>query len=141
LGRIIKTGSASKDRIMLERSIALALRELASQSSPDEMTHDLVAYIALSLQAIAESIDESVMAWEKRGYWVKADRFRMEWSWAGRLGDAMRQSLLAEDWNKVALIAAQIAEYMHKIKVPKSYKIGTPWSGSWQVLKSPKQGH
>ena len=42
--------------------------------------------MVLALEEIAVSIDVSVQAWEKRDYWVKADRFRMEWEWAGALG-------------------------------------------------------
>ena len=42
------------------------------------------------LEAIDESIEQSVAAWEKRGYWLKADRFRQEWRWAGDLGRRMR---------------------------------------------------
>ena len=41
-------------------------------------------------------IDSSVAAWEKRGYWVKADRFRMEWAWAGSLAEKMRTAMRKE---------------------------------------------
>lgn len=84
--RLIKSGSAGKDRILLEKGIIIAIRELSKQSDVDDLTRDILAYVSLSLNAIGETIDESVAAWEKRGYWIKADRYRMEWSWAGNWG-------------------------------------------------------
>ena len=98
MSRVIKTGSAGKDRILLEKGIIVAIRELTKQSGMDATTRDLLAYIALSLKAIGETIDESVAAWEKRGYWIKADHYRMEWIWASNWGEEMKQAILKEDW-------------------------------------------
>ncbi len=39
----------------------------------------------LALEEINSNIDKSVEAWEKRGYWVKADKFRLDWEWSGKL--------------------------------------------------------
>ena len=139
--RLVKSGSASKDRILLERGIVLALRELVHQSNPDDDTRDLIAYITLSLWAIAETIDESVDAWEKRGYWVKADRFRMEWSWTKNLGDAMYRSAIEDEWVSLAQISAQVGEKLKAVKIPQRHRMGAPWVGAWQRLISPKQGH
>ncbi len=75
----------------------LAIRQLMKQSQPDDSTRDLAAYIGMALIEIGETIDISVQAWEKRGYWVKADRFRMEWEWAGSLGKAMMTALTNDD--------------------------------------------
>jgi hypothetical protein len=139
LGRLIKTGSASKDRIWLEKSILVAIRELAKQTNLDENTYDLVAFIALSLKGIGDTVEESVAAWEKRGYWVKADRYRIEWNWASRLGEDLQQAILIEDWESVAKIIAQITQKMSKVNVPTRNRIDAPWVGSWDRLKLPNQ--
>jgi hypothetical protein len=141
LGRLIKTGSASKDRILLEKGIVLAIRELAKQSGIDEATRDLLAYIALSLTAIGETIDESVAAWEKRDYWVKADHYRMEWIWATNLGLELRQAILREDWGDVVKITALVTQKMSKVKITQRKRLGSPWAGSYERLISPNQGH
>ena len=141
MGRLVKSGSASKDRILLERGIVLALRELVHQPNPDDNTRDLIAYITLSLWAIADTIDESVGAWEKRGYWVKADRFRMEWNWTKSLGDNLYRSAIEDDWVSLAQISAQVGEKLKAVKIPQRHHMGTPWVGAWQRLISPKQGH
>lgn len=141
MGRLIKTGSASKDRILLEKGIVLAIRELAQQSAMDDDTRDLVAYIALSLSAVGETIDESVAAWEKRGYWVKADRYRMEWTWANTLGEDLKQAILREDWANVVKITAQVTQKLSKVKLAQRNRLGSPWMGSYKKLISPNQSH
>ena len=110
MGRLINPDSAGKERTRLTKTIALAVRELAKQAAPGAESRDMAAYIALSLDGIAGTIDISVTAWEKRGYWVKADRFRMEWLWAGHLAGKLRTALIAEDWGGVAALAAQTPE-------------------------------
>jgi hypothetical protein len=100
LGRVINPDAVGKERTQLMRSVVLALRELMQQNTIDPMTRDLAAYLALALLAIDETVDTTATAWEKRDYWLKADRFRMEWSWAGRLGE-YAPAVLADDWPKV----------------------------------------
>ncbi len=136
MSRVIKIESAGKDRTQLVRAVVLALRELMRQTQTDPLTYDLAAFIALSLKEISETIDSSVSAWEKRGYWVKADRFRMEWAWADTLSEAMKQAVLSDDWAGVARSAAQVAGKLGDTKVPVRHKLGTPWTGAWDKLRS-----
>ncbi len=141
MGRLVKTGTAGKDRVLLEKGIVVAIRELARQPGMNETTRDLLAYIALSLISIGETIDESVGAWEKRGYWVKADRYRMEWSWASRLGDEMKQAITDENWPEVARNLGQVTEKLSTVKIAQRNRLGSPWTGSYQKLISPNQSH
>ena len=135
MSRIINPESAGKERTQLTRVVVLALRELIQKTSVDDQTRDLAAFIALALASIYETIDISVAAWEKRGYWVKADRFRMEWIWTQSLGGALRTALLAEDWATVAGVSAQVMQKLKEVDVPRRNQIGTPWVGAWQRLR------
>lgn len=134
MGRIVKTGSAGKDRVLLEKGIAIAIRELAEQQGMDENTLDLLAYIAFSLRSISLTIDSSVEAWEKRGYWIKADRYRLEWNWAGNMGDELRQAIQSADWGEVARIIAQVSQKLSKVKISQHNRLGSPWTGSYNKL-------
>ncbi len=136
MGRVINPETASKERTRLTRAVVLALRELMRQSEPDEHTRDLAAFIVLALDEVDSTIDASVGAWEKRGYWIKADRFRMEWDWAGKLSNTMRTALLEENWPVVAMTAAQVTEKLKDIKVPQRHQLGTPWEGAWDQMKN-----
>lgn len=138
MSRVINTQSASKDRTQLTRSIVLALRELMIQTESNETTRDLAAFISLALEEIFLTIDVSVNAWEKRGYWVKADRFRMDWLWSETLGKKMRQAITSEDWQTVAITSAQVAEKLRDVDVPKRHRLGTPWVGAYQKLQNSK---
>ena len=93
MAKIYSPESAGKDRTRLSKTIVLALRELMKQTQPDTLTSDLTAYVVLALEEIAGNIDRSVEAWEKRGYWVKADKFRLEWEWAASSAAKMRRAL------------------------------------------------
>ena len=136
MGRVINLEGVGKERKQLVRAIILALRELTKQNEPDEKTRDLAAFIALCLDAIHNTIDESVGAWEKRGYWLKADRFRLEWAWTETLGQKMRKAVLEEDWPLVAITAAQVGEKFKDVKQPQRNRLGIPWNGAWKRLQS-----
>lgn len=135
MSKIYSPESAGKDRARLSKTIVLALRELMKQTEPDATTRDLTAFIVLALEEIAVNIDGSVEAWEKRGYWVKADRFRLEWEWAGISAAKMRTALNEEDWGTVAVSAALIAQKVGKVSVPLRNRLGTPWVGAYKRFK------
>jgi hypothetical protein len=134
LGRVINPDSAGKERSRLSRFVVLCIRELAKQTEVNAEARDQAAFIALALQGISSGIEASVAAWEKRDYWVKADKFRMEWSWAGSTAQKMRQAVLGEDWAAVAGLSAQIGERFKKIALPEKNRLGKPWVGAYQEL-------
>ena len=135
MSRIINPESAGKQRTQLSKAIVLAVRELARQKDVTAETRDLASFIAMALQIIADGIEVSVTAWEKRDYWIKADKFRMEWLWAGQIAEKMRTSVLSEDWASVALLSAQTAQKLAKIKVSDNHRLGKPWVGAFEQLK------
>ncbi len=135
MGRVINPDGAGKERTRLVKSIVLAMRELMRQSEPDEHSRDLAAYIAMALMEINETVESSVGAWEKKGYWVKADRFRMEWIWTDRVGKQMRDAVLNDDWATIAMTVAQLGGKLNNVDVPARNRLGTPWEGAYQQLQ------
>ncbi len=131
---VINPESAGKERTQLTKAIVIAVRELAKQKEVTNEARDLAAFIALALKSISDGIDVSVAAWEKRGYWVKADRFRMDWLWTGQYADKMKTAILAEDWGAVAMLSAQIAQKFGKIVVSENHRLGKPWVGAYRQL-------
>lgn len=136
MSRVYNPDSAGKERNILTRGVVLALRELMKQQGTDELTKDLAAFVALSLNEINATIEASVGAWEKRGYWVKADKFRLEWEWAGQYSKVIADALLKDNWATVAMTSAKIAQKLGKVTVPVRHRLGTPWVGAWKKLKS-----
>ena len=133
---IINPDSAGKERTRLTKAIVLAVRQLAKQSQVNQEARDLAAFIAMALRIISEGIDVSVAAWEKRDYWIKADKFRMEWNWTGQFADKMKTAVLTDDWGTVAMLSAQIAQKFNKIVVSENHRLGKPWVGAFQKMQA-----
>ena len=136
MSRVINPESAGKERAQLSKAVVLAVRELAKQKDVTAEAKDLAAFIALALKNISEGIDISVAAWEKRGYWVKADRFRMDWVWTGQVADKMKVAIFTNDWGTIAMLMPQIAQKFGKIAVSENHRLGKPWVGAFKQLTS-----
>ncbi len=136
MSRIINIESVGKQRTQLTKAVALALRELSRQTSTGTEAQDLAAFIAIALETIAAGIDSSVAAWEKRGYWVKADRFRMDWAWAAPMASQMDAAVKAGDWPNIALLAARIASHLGRVLVSDHHRLGKPWRGAFERMKA-----
>jgi len=135
LGRYINNETGGKERNRLTKAIVISIRELMKQKETDHTSRDLAAFIAIALLQVHATIDESVAAWEKKDYWVKADRYRLEWDWTVSMGNKMKQAVLKEDWASIALISVQVAQKLNSIKVSDKHRLGTPWVGAWVLLK------
>jgi hypothetical protein len=140
MSRIIDRDSAGRQRAQLVKAIAVALRELGRQTSPGDEARDLAAFIAAALKTISEGIDSSVAAWEKRGYWVKADRFRLEWAWTGSMSSKMQIAVAAGAWEDIARMGAQIAGKFNKVRISEHHRLGRPWLGAFKRLEASSRG-
>jgi hypothetical protein len=135
MSRLINTDSTGKLRAQMTKAIALAVRQLSLQTGVTDEARDLAAFIALGLQAISDGIDSSVAAWEKRGYWVKADRFRLEWAWASPLASKIRSALVADNWGDISVLAVDAAQRLSKVRVSEHHRLGKPWRGAFARLQ------
>ncbi len=140
MSRVIHTDGVGKRRQRLLQMIGVALRELMTQTAPDERTLDLATFIAELLAAVADTVEETTAPWEKRDYWLKADRFRRQWQWAGQLSAALRGAVLAKDWDEIARLAAQVFAHVGHVKIPKRLRLGNAWEGSYRRLLAEEAG-
>ena len=134
MSRVINPDSVGKERTRLIKSIVLCIRELAKQAKVTPEAKDQASFIALALESISAGIDISVAAWEKRDYWVKADKFRMEWMWAGQSAEKMKTAVLTDDWATIAMLIPQIASRFGKVAVSDNHRLGKPWVGAYTLL-------
>lgn len=135
MSQIVSPSGAGRERTQLVRWILLVLKELTQKTEVDTETRDLVAFLVMTLETIWAGIERSVQPWEKRGYWVKADQFRMKWDWTNRYGQDLYNALLLEDWSSVLRITGMIASKVAHYDSPKGKKLGTPWMGAWERLR------
>ncbi|MBQ6341492.1 MAG: hypothetical protein IJI41_00055 [Anaerolineaceae bacterium] len=134
MSRVINSESAGKDRTRLTKTVVIASRELLKQKEPGDLSRDLIACILMSLDEIYETVDASVEAWEKRGYWLKADRFRMDWQWTKLLADQMRPLVMSENYAELIPLIVQVLQALDTVKVSENHRLGTPWTGAWEEL-------
>lgn len=128
--RIIKTSTPGKERNRLSKAIVITIREFMRQQEPGKNTRDMISFIILALQEIADGIDKSVAAWEKRGYWVKADKYRMEWRWSGEIAGKLETAYQQDDWAEIANLLIQIMKNLDSVKVSDRHRMGKPWIGA-----------
>ena len=133
--RIIKTTTPGKEKTQLSKAIVITIREFMCQTQVNEGARDMVAFVILALKEISRGIDKSVEAWEKRGYWVKADKYRMAWLWTDELSRKLDQVYQQEDWKKITDLLAEVMSKFITIKVSDRHRMGKPWIGALQEYK------
>lgn len=134
MGRVVSTDNVRTERTRLKKGLVLAIRELMRQSGESDLSRDLIAYILLSLDRITETIDISVEAWEKRDYWLKADQFRRDWSWASIIADRIRHKVYEQDYPGIIPDLVSLGEALADTTVSEKHRLGTPWVGAWKHL-------
>jgi hypothetical protein len=136
LSRVFRTESGSQGRVKILKQVVIALRaSMEDERSPEEQK-DLLAFMLTALEQIASSVDQSASAWEKRGYWLKADRFRRDWAWVLQSQDFLTHALREEDWAAAASACSLIALHIQNIKAPSRKNVQRPWEGAWQSWKN-----
>lgn len=130
MSQIIKTSTPGKERARLSKAIVITIREFMRQQKPDQSTNDMIAFIILALKEIAEGINVTVAAWEKRDYWVKADKYRMEWRWTGETANELQMKFEQKDWQEIPGILIDIMGHFSDIKVSDKHRMGKPWQGA-----------
>ena len=132
MSRIIKTSTPGKERARLSKAIIVTIRAFLRQGEPDQNSRDMVAFVILALEHISSGIDMSVEAWEKRGYWVKADKYRMEWRWSGEYAKKLRKAFSRSAWEEIANLFIQIMQKFNAIKVSDQHRMGQPWKDAFR---------
>ena len=131
MSRIVGTSSSAGERRRLLKEVArvFAHNVSAQQSATEEA--DLLAYLALLLDRISATVERSATAWEKRGYWVKADRLRQEWAWVGLAHRTAEETL--RKGTSVPEALAALTELRAKIEPfsgSSRRRTPSPWAGA-----------
>ncbi len=135
MSRLVKPDGVGKQRDRLIKGVTLALRALAGKPQLDEEARDMVAFIALALREVQETIDVTCLAWEKRDYWLKADQFRREWDWTRTMADKLEKVVLENQWQDLPAHMAGMMHYLAKVNLPKRNTLGEPWLGAYAALR------
>jgi hypothetical protein len=138
MSRLINTNDPGKLRNTARRTIAEILRHLMFKRSLDEETKDMAAALVFALREIAASVDTTVEAWEKRDYFLKADRFRLEWEWAGPTADRLQEIVMLGRWEELPAQLAILLPRFKDIRIAKMTRPTSAWKASYALLMQGK---
>ena len=138
MARVINTNSPGKRRKAHMRTIAEILRHLGQKTAIDDSSKDMVAAVIFNLRAIDATVLESIVAWEKRGYWKKADDFQQKWWWCSLSSAALEKLVRNDDWEQVPEAIFKLFPQFSDIKVNKLTRDPNNWIGLHSKLMQEK---
>jgi len=131
MSRVISTEGPGKVRHQHRRTVAEAVRRLSQKTQLDDDAKDLAAIIVFSLLAIADTVDRTIDAWEKRDYYMKAERFREQWRWLEPATDELSTVIYEGRWHRLPTVLANLASRFADIKVKKLTRSPRVWHGAY----------
>ena len=140
MSRVVSVDSVGSQRQRLRRTIAEALRRLMAKRDLDEEARDLAALIVFALREIDEGVEQTTAAWEKRDYYLKADRFRQEWLWVAPAADELEKVLRQQAWDRLPATLARLLSHFNDITINRMVRTDNLWTGCYQRLVSSPPG-
>jgi hypothetical protein len=134
MSRVINTESPGKKRSHMMRTGAELIRHLSMKSVIDEEAKDMAALLVFCLRDIDDGIDETVRAWEKRDYWIKAEKFRERWAWAGKAANRLEDAIRDEAWLRIPELMIDLLPRFADIKIAKFTRSSKTWAGAYERL-------
>ena len=134
MSRVINTNSPTKIRNQNQRTIAEILRHIFSKTEMDEDAKDMASQIVFCLRAINETVETTMTAWEKRDYWMKAERFMREWEWSQEAEYNIDDVIRHEAWDLLPALLAKLSGQFSAIQVKKMTRDPLTWKGAHKYL-------
>ena len=135
MGRVINNNTPGKRRNAMMRTIAEILRRLGQQNGEiNDDVRDMTAMIVFCLREIDESIIDTIKAWEKRGYWQKADKFQLEWMWSEQYALKLEKLIREENWGNLPDVMMKLFPHFASIEINKMTRNPDDWAGAYDRL-------
>lgn len=134
MSRVINTNSPGKIRNRNRRSIAEILRRLSQKPQIDKEAKDMTAAIVYLLREIDSGVEQSVSAWEKRGYWMKAERFLRQWEWAPEMAANIEDVIRNEAWDLLPGLLAELFPRFSDVQIKTMTRKPSMWRGAHEKL-------
>ncbi len=134
MSRVINPNAPAKIRSRNRRSIAEILRHFIQKQAIDDESKDMAATLVYLLREINEGVEKTIQAWEKRDYWMKAERFLREWSWAIEAAANIEDVLRHEAWDLLPELLVDLFPRFADIELKKMMRKASLWQGAYQRL-------
>ncbi len=132
MSRVISTDKPGSTRNQHRRTVAEALRRLSQKSRLDQEAKDLAALIVFALHGIANTVDQTAEAWDKRDYYMKAERFREQWRWLEPLTDELSSVIYESRWEQLPAVLARLMPHFADVTIKQMTRPPSLWEGAYQ---------
>jgi len=132
MSRVISTQKPGNIRNQHRRTISEALRRLSLKSELDGEAKDLTALIVFSLHGIADTVEQTIEAWEKRDYYIKAEHFRQEWRWLNPITDELSAVIYEGQWGQLPAVLARLTPHFADVRIKQMTRKPTLWQGAYE---------
>jgi hypothetical protein len=134
MSRIININNPSKVRNQNQRTIAEILRRIGAKSTIDDETKDMVATIVFLLREIFAGVESSAEAWEKKGYWMKSDRYLRQWEWTAEVAANLEDVIRNKAWDLLPRVLADILPFVSEVQIKTMTRPKSTWQGNYKKL-------
>jgi hypothetical protein len=136
MGKVIQTDSPSKRREKILRLLATMLQNSDFNQSNSEDIKNVMAFAYLSLIEIDKTVSETVNPWEKRDYWLKADKFRKAWGWVKEALNAINTKMTNQNWKGLAAEADILRQKLADVEPLIRMSATKFWDGAYRTYKN-----
>ncbi len=140
MSRVINIDNPTKRRNQNRRTIAELLRRLSQKPTIDEEAKDITATIVFSLRDIAAGVEQTALAWEKRDYWMKAERFVRQWEWAAESAVNIEDVIRNDAWDLLPELLAGLFPRFADIQIKSMTRKADTWHGAYELLMAEPPG-
>lgn len=134
MSRIIRTENPTTIRNRNRRSIAEILRRLSQKPDLDAEARDMAAALVFLLREIYDGVETAARAWEKRDYWLKAERFLREWQWTAESAANLEDVLRNEALDLLPELMAELFPRFTDIELKTMTRQADLWQGAYRRL-------
>jgi hypothetical protein len=134
MSRVVNTDGTGKARNQHMRTAAEMLRRLSQKPEIDAEARDLAAALVYALRGVDETVEEAMVAWEKRNYWNKVEQFRAQWVWAGSASARLEEIVRAGAWESLPMQMVGLSGHFAAITISKFMRGPETWQGAYERL-------
>lgn len=134
MSRVINTNNPNKLRNKNRRLVAELLRRMSGKATIDQEAQDMAAAMVLALKEIDDGLAVTMNAWEKRGYWMKAEKFYQEWSWTKEAAANLDDVIRYEAWDLLPNLLLDLFPRFADVKIAKYTRKAEAWAGKHAQL-------
>jgi hypothetical protein len=140
MSRIININNPTKVRNQNQRTVAEILRHLGAKSAVDQEAKDMAATLVFALREIYTGVKQTIEAWEKKGYWMKADRFLLEWEWTGESAANLEDVIRNDAWDLLPRLLAELLPHTANVQIKSFTRPPSTWQGAYRRLMAQPPG-